>query len=396
MMFTVFLLFSWLQLPIAPAEKGAISTLDNGISHMVLWSADSTYFYEVFNGSSTMFYAAQDTIGIFDLSSYDTMIIFARRSSPDSIEIIRFVNLTPDTFYTLYAPQNCHKLQLYNDAHLHPTFPIWYLLCKNDSGIFITHSSNYGSSFYPFDTVLIDSQVDNFDFMTSVNQTGDRVHLVYSKKTSGNNYLYLINGSYPASFTDTVKIDSMIPDSGNFTIYAIGDTLFIAYERYSFVGSDIDLYFVVSFYEGDSSTLQPGTISATTLTQKYPLIIPGKDTLMVFFLDMQGQNSNNIIKSIFPSPYTNPHNTGTIYEGNISIIKGDRTSHFPAILALSFDGYAYFIYDDTYSSVQEAHNFNKFKTKKHTGIYAIDGRRITEKPIRGLYIKNGKKVVIFK
>ncbi len=386
---TYLLLFvlTWQQVPLHPAKKCAISSQDSAITYAALWDGDTLLLYHIFNEHPTLFYELHDSIGVFSISSYDSILIMARKIAYDSIQIIRFVHLSPDTIYSIHT--KAEKLLLYNDGYIHQySFPIWYMVLKNDSGLFMTHSSDYGTSFYPLDTVLIDTGIINFDFTTSLNNTGDRLHIIYEKKITDENYLYLLNGSYPASFTTPILIDSMIPDTGHFSIYATYDTVFVAYERLSSSAvPDPDIFFAVSYHEGD--TWQYNTISADTVPEKYPVIIPAKDSLKVFFID-----DNYLYESVLTSPYNTSLPKISIYQNNFSMISGDKTSYFPAILSIDNANNGYFVYDDTYSTIRETKKHRAKKWPK--GVFSIDGRKIKGTLKRGIYIKNGKKEIILR
>lgn len=390
------LLLTWNEIFIGNAQKGNITTLNRGKSYIALYASETIYLHEVFEGADTLFYSITDSSGIFDISSYDTITLLANKVGNNEIRITRFINLSKDTTFVITTPSECNKILIYNDGHIHPSFPIWYLLCQTDAGIFMSHSIDHGNTFYPPDTILLDTGLVSFDFTTSVNVQGDRLHLVYAKRVNDIVYLYLINGSYPATFAPPIEIDSMIPDSGHFSVYAKGDTIFVAYERLSSdVLHDIDLYYAISFYEGSSWNL--GLISATTNDEINPVIIPSYDTLKVFYIKENEQNPSSIEECIFMSPYTESIIFTTIGVGNFLSIYADKNSIYPAILALDDINNGYLIYDDTYSKITENPQIKRDRKEyKKNGTFIITGQRTSKKLKSGIYFKDGKKVLILK
>ncbi len=390
----VFLIYiAWLQIYTGNATKGQISNLDSTAFYTALFYHDTVFLHKITPISDSVFYAIYDTCGVFSISAFRSTLLLVTRESDHFLRITKFVNSMVDTTYAISTPFRCDSIILYNDGHLHPSYPVWYILCSSNSGLYMTHSSNHGTTFCPFDTVLTDTTVISASFITSTSQGRDIIHIIFNKKEGSTSSLYLLNGNYPNNFGAPIFIDNSIPYDAHFSVYALADTVFTVYERITTsTFPDKDLYLAVSFYGGSDWNI--GTISTDTRDAMFPVIIPARETLRIYYVVKDISSTTSYINGrLVPSPYTTCLSEFLVFEGSYSKLYSDPTSSFKGMLAISTNDSAYFVYEQC--SILKEKSEGQLR-KKTPGIFTIDGRRIRGKPDNGIYIKDGKGVIILK
>ena len=388
----IFSIIGWtgLNVNIPPSVNSQVAITGNR-TFFAVNSNDSVYVYSYHSNQEKFLYSFKDTTGVISISAFDTTLLLCHVLEDSLLELVRIKDTILDTNYTIHSPAKCTSLKLYNDGMLHPySFPIWYITCKSDEGIFMTHSTDFANSFYTFDTVTT-LQTKSFDFTTSVNASGDRLHFIFVTMDST---LYLLNGGYPSNFNSSpIKIDSMLPDTPHISISSKGDTLFIAYERISSLTfPDRDIYYATYHFEGnDEPTLY--SVSATTNEETNPLSVielnQSADTIHLFFINQTGPSEIN--EAIFPTPYTT-FTKSIIFTGNIQTMHTSNWYSRIALIITLQDSSTVLLTNYTVSVKEPALNIRYHSHKNH-GTYSIDGRKLRKIPHRGLIIKDGKKII---
>ncbi len=377
------LLIAWdITNPDVPkSSKGTISVTEH-YTYFAVKHQDSVSIYSYDSHYEWHIYDLPDTQSVFSISGYDTTLLFAHTANDTQIEIIRAERIGIDTAYNITIPERCERIKLYNDGMLHSTsYPVWYLVCMGSSGIYITHSSDYGKSFFPFDTVTTENAT-SFDFTTSVNNTGDRLHLIYATQ---NGNLYLLNGAYPSNFNSPpIQVDSMLPDTPNISISARYDTLFIAYERESSqTFPDRDIYFATYYFEGSDEPVR-GAVAASTTEETNPLsVITFYGGIHLFYIDRT--SPSELVEAIFNPPYDYPSQSA-IYTGNISSIQASNWFNNIGFIITTPDSSTILLANYTVG-VRESPRSTSNKT---SGVFTVDGRRLHYIPLKGMFIISNK------
>ncbi len=389
-----FYILSWshLRINVPPSFASTIAVTDT-YTFFTINRNDSLYIYLHRPDQEKYIYSIIDTTGTYSISAFDSILIFAHVAKDTVIEIVKIKDTLVDSVYTIISPERCNSIKMYNDGMVHPfSYPVWYMICRGESGIFLTHSTNFASSFYPFDTVL-NIYTRAFDFITSKNSTGDRLHLIFVTYDS---VLYLANGAYPGNFdTIFIKIDSMLPDTPHVSISAKEDTLFVSYERISSeTHPDRDIYYVAYYHEGNDNHPIVQPIAATFDEETFPISImeftPHPDTIHLFYLKYT--SPIELQEALVISPYSD-FNTRTVYAGDIKTIHvSNWYSKIAFIITLNDSSTLLFA---NYPILVREKRSRK-KVNPATGIYTIDGRKLKAQPARGIFIENGKKIIKLK
>ena len=374
----------WLNVP--ASRNGKIAITSNFLYFAVVHT-DSIYIYNYTSGEN-LITQIWDTSGIFSLSADDSILNFVH-TKDTLLEVIKIKAYSVETTYTLLSPEPCKNLKLYNDGMVYPSSePEWYLICQGENGIYASHyfQALY-ETFQGFDTVISENTT-NFDFTSS---RDNRTHITYA---TANGKLFLRNGNLTSFDTLSILIDSMLPDTPHVTITSKGDTIFIAYERISSQSlPDKDIYSVTYYFEGNDEPVRinvSASLDDEILPQSVMELNQPVDTVHVFYL--LTSNPEELNEAIFPSPYNSNVFHETIFTGNIRTFHLSNLFNKIGILITMEDNSTVLLTNYGVGTKERKGSFFSQKGIK-PGVYSIDGRKLNVVPTKGLFIKNGQKIL---